>query len=106
VYGDDFNGMTIAPLLLIPFVENAFKHVSHFSERINEIKIELSRKGDVFQFCVFNTKDRKVNQSTENGGIGLKNVQRRLDLLYKEKYKLEILESDENFEIKLQLKIV
>jgi len=46
---------TIVPLLLIPFVENAFKHVSHSSK--NEIKISLATTGNVFRMLVFNTKE-------------------------------------------------
>ena len=80
-------GFSICPLLLIPFIENAFKHVSHSST--NEIRISLGRQGNSFMLSVYNTKEK----STVNGmhtGIGLKNVRRRLDLLYGGRHQLVI----------------
>jgi len=99
----DLHGFTIAPLLLIPFVENAFKHVSHFPDK-NEIRIELSRDNDFFHLKVFNTKDtrREVNK---NGGIGLRNVQRRLELIYNNRHSLQFYELPESFEVNLTLKM-
>lgn len=102
--GDGLYGFTIAPLLLIPFVENAFKHVSHFSSN-NEIRIALQRCGGDFRFSVFNTKEKKGETDQGRAGIGLKNVQRRLELLYKDQYKLRMDNQLENFEVKLSLRI-
>lgn len=94
----------LPPLLLLPFVENAFKHVSHFSEKKNVIKILLSKTDNLFRLNVFNTKDSS-QLASENGGIGLKNVKRRLELLYKDRYLLDVVNSIENFEVNLELKI-
>jgi len=91
---------TVVPLLLIPFVENAFKHVSHSTQ--NEIRIHLARTGNVFCLQVFNTKEERP---AESGGIGLKNVRRRLELLYPGRHELDIRETVDTFEIELQLKI-
>jgi len=101
---DGLTNFTLPPLLLLPFVENAFKHVSHFSEKKNVINIELSKAGNFFRFSVFNTKDNTL-QKAENGGIGLKNVKRRLELLYKDRYLLDVLDSHEKFEVNLELKL-
>jgi two-component system, LytTR family, sensor kinase len=91
-------------LLLVPFVENAFKHVSHFMDKKNIIKIELSKTGNLFRLSVFNTKD-SAQQAAENGGIGLKNVKRRLELLYKDRYLLDVVDASEKFEVNLELRI-
>jgi hypothetical protein len=101
---DEMKNFTLPPLLLVPFVENAFKHVSHFMDRKNIIKIELSKTGNLFRLRVFNTKDT-AQRVAENGGIGLKNVNRRLELLYKGRYLLDVVNTSENFEINLELKI-
>lgn len=96
-------GFTIAPLLLIPFVENAFKHVSHFPEN-NEIRIELSRENDWFHLKVFNTKDT-IRDADKNGGIGLRNVQRRLELIYTKRHSLQFNDLPKSFEVNLMLKV-
>ena len=82
----------IAPMLLIPFVENAFKHGISFKES-SVIKIELVIKGDSLVFSVFNSKQH-IEQSLERGksGIGLENLKRRLELLYPGTHELEIKE--------------
>ncbi|MGC1243589.1 MAG: histidine kinase [Chryseosolibacter sp.] len=100
---DALKGFTIAPLLLIPFVENAFKHVSHHQGK-NEIRIQISRHENQFNLSVFNTKERN-GTINEHAGIGLKNVKRRLELLYKDQHQLEVHNSPESFEVNLALKI-
>lgn len=99
---EDVANFTIVPLLLIPFVENAFKHVSHSSHSENEISISLSRAGKMFGIKVFNTRNK---QPLAIGGIGLKNVKRRLELLYPGRHLLEIREAEGTFEVELQLQI-
>jgi sensor histidine kinase YesM len=101
---EGLSNFSLPPLLLVPFVENAFKHVSHFVDKKNLIRIDVSKTGNLFRFYVFNTKDN-LNKVSENGGIGLKNVKRRLELLFKDRYLLDIVESNENFEVRLDLKI-
>jgi sensor histidine kinase YesM len=100
---EDLNGFSVPPLLLIPFIENAFKHVSHFTDRKNEIKITLSKKDHTFQMRVFNTLDK--TKETDREGIGLKNVKRRLELLYQDQYQLNLAKNQESFEVDLELQI-
>lgn len=101
---DNVCGFTIAPLLLIPFVENAFKHVSHLNTG-NEIKIDISKENEFFFMKVFNT--REVQSSVDiNSGIGLRNAQRRLELIYNGNHDLQIQESPESFEVTLKLKVL
>jgi LytS/YehU family sensor histidine kinase len=97
-------GFAIAPLMIIPFVENAFKHVSHHPER-NEIKIDLFKVNDRVHLTVFNTKDHPHPARSEHEGIGLKNVKRRLELLYPQKHMLDIQDDEYSFKITLELKI-
>jgi len=95
----------IEPLLLIPFVENSFKHLSHFSNgHPNYIKIDVSRPDSKFHFSVINTTEGKqVNKLDKEGGIGLVNVKRRLELLYPGKHTLSFRETGGRFEVDLML---
>jgi two-component system, LytTR family, sensor kinase len=80
----------IEPMLLIPFVENAFKHGTGMIEK-PKIDINLSIANNQLIFIVLNKYDPlNVEIKDENSGIGLKNVSRRLDLLYGENQKLSV----------------
>ncbi|MCK6616901.1 MAG: histidine kinase [Cyclobacteriaceae bacterium] len=103
-YSPDLKNFTIAPLLLIPFVENAFKHVSHFADKPNTIEIDLDKKGNSFYLNIANTTEG-IKPATENSGIGLKNVTRRLELLYPGRYNLVIGETPDRFHVSLELKL-
>ena len=103
VEGEHLKGFLISPLLLIPLVENAFKHVSHHPGK-NEVRIRIERRDTIFRLSVFNTKESKnVNQTRT--GIGLKNVKRRLELLYKDRHELLIDNRPDTFEVTLSLPI-
>lgn len=99
--GEDIHGFTISPLLFMPFVENAFKHVSHYADN-NEVRIRIDRHENKIELSVFNTKESKT---IVNGykGIGLNNAQRRLDLLYKNRHELVIDDKTDHFEVRLSL---
>lgn len=101
--GDTENFM-IAPLLLIPFIENAFKYVSTHSDKINTIKIICSKEPDSFQFYCCNTRDLiRSRKIFEDGGIGIQNVKRRLDLIYPNNYELKIIDEENLFQVNLKL---
>jgi sensor histidine kinase YesM len=101
---ENVKGFSIEPLLLIPFVENAFKHLSHFSEgKKNEIRIDISNQNGEMRFTVMNSTEGKGNETP--GGIGLANVERRLELLYPGKHTLDIKEEDEKFNVSLKLTV-
>ena len=91
----------IAPFILMTFVENAFKHVSKDPELANAIRIGLTLEGQELELLVSNT-NRGVSSGT-TGGIGLKNVQRRLELVYPSQYRLLINTPADIYEVKLQL---
>jgi hypothetical protein len=98
---NDLRGFRIPPLLLMPFVENTFKHVSHFTDKPNQIRIELSRTGETLTFQSCNTKEN--NNAQTDGGIGLKNVSRRFELLYAENYSLKTDDETETYSVTLQI---
>ncbi|MDB5147700.1 MAG: sensor histidine kinase, partial [Mucilaginibacter sp.] len=94
----------IAPFLLMTFVENAFKHVSKDAEYPNWIGIKLGMKDNQLDFYVANSTSNEPGAEVVNyGGIGLKNVKRRLDLIYPELHRLEIQNTANRFEVHLQL---
>jgi sensor histidine kinase YesM len=89
---------TIEPMLLIPFVENAFKH------GVAQINIQLSVKNGQLTFDVTNRFDHENTTSKdENSGIGLTNVRSRLDLLYKDRHTLLIRDDNNLFHVTLTL---
>lgn len=89
----------IAPMLLLPFVENSFKH-GQLKNGVLTIKIDLSCTSENILFFIENTHS-KSDDSTK--GIGLENIQKRLDLLYKEKYMLKIDTTENLFKVLLKL---
>ena len=90
----------IAPLLFISFVENAFKHgVSYSSQSF--IHVGLRCSADDLTFTCRNSKH--PDHSNEQGGVGLENVRRRLDLLYGTDYRLDISDTEEEYGVTLVL---
>ena len=103
IIDEDLKGFNISPLLLIPFVENAFKHVSHHPNK-NQVRIAIGKHKNNLEFSVFNTKEAKTH-TNGYAGIGLKNAKRRLELLYKDRHKLMIDNGLDCYEINLSLQI-
>lgn len=95
----------IVPLLLIPFVENAFKHISHFTNGVNVIQITADRREDTFTFTVLNSFEKDGVKEPNTGGIGLKNVQRRMELLYEGRHSLKICKTEKTYAVDLSIKI-
>jgi LytS/YehU family sensor histidine kinase len=100
---DELRNFSLPPLLLIPFIENAFKHVSNFTDKKNEVRIELTKNNQMVHLNVFNTTDAS---SKETGGIGLKNVKRRLELVFPNRHRLDIRKTTDRFEVTLTLELV
>lgn len=100
---DDF---LIAPLVIITFVENAFKFVSNHKDQNNVINIRMEGCSAEFRLSVYNTKDLvKDTGNLEYKGIGLSNVQRRLELLYPDKYELSVKESATSYSVDLNIRL-
>jgi len=102
-YVDDFyaDHLGIAPFILMTFVENAFKHVSRDTDAAGSIDIHISLNQHLLDMTVSNTTGEGVNNDV--GGIGLKNVQRRLDLVYPGQYLLTIKRTNARYSVSLQL---
>lgn len=96
-------GKVIAPMLFIPFVENAFKHGLK-NIVAPGIEIELSCENKILKFEVVNRYSVHDEQNKdETSGIGLANTKKRLELLYHDKYKLEIRKSAGIFKVNLEI---
>lgn len=97
----------IAPFILLTFVENAFKHVSKNKYQSNWIAIQLNfLEENKLYFEVSNSKSDTqaiIQEAVHYGGIGLKNVKRRLELIYPEQYHLEIENHQKVFSVRLHL---
>lgn len=93
---------SIPPMLLIPFVENAFKHGSKRDEHTIFIEIECEKSKICFR-AVNQISREAEKQKDITGGIGLQNVKRRLELLYPGKHTLEVKHSEKEFSIELML---
>ena len=93
----------IPPLLLIPFVENSFKHSN--IEDINKglVQIKLSSTKSSIHFEISNTIPQFQTVKDKTGGIGLENVKRRLELYYSTKYTLYIKKTDLEFTVNLNI---
>jgi len=95
----------IEPMLLIPFVENAFKHGTGIIENA-QINIRLKAEKNLLHFSVQNKYDPKsIELKDKTSGIGLTNVKRRLNLLYGNKHNLIITQKDNWFNVSLQLNL-
>lgn len=97
----------IAPLILLPFIENCFKHGAS-KDRINPaVNIEISILPEFLILKAVNSIPKKKDkEEDENKGIGLSNVKRRLDLIYPEKHVLEFKSDDKLFEVLLKIYLV
>jgi two-component system LytT family sensor kinase len=99
----DIHAYVIAPVLLIPFVENAVKHGIDSMTEHAYVNISIIIDNGVLQFdCVNNYKEVK---SEKVGGIGLENVQKRLQLIYPQKHSLTIKNENAVFMVSLNLKL-
>ena len=96
----EIDGQKIVPLILISFVENAFKH-GVANDHEDPIKINIIANQKILHFSVSNKKN-KTNKDAM-GGVGLNNVERRLQLLYPDRYKLNIVNSATHYTTELML---
>ena len=95
----------IAPLLLIPFVENSFKHGTSKMVAQPWVKLKVLTEDDFLFFAISNSKPGVAGTSPVKSNIGLKNVRQRLQLLYPEKHRLDITEEPESFSVFLKIKL-
>ncbi len=95
----------IPPLIFIVFVENAFKHgISYNNRSYIHISIEVNAEGDRVRYCVSNSKN--LSKWNTQGGIGLDNVRKRLDLLFPKRYQLEIENTTNQYSVELNIPVL
>jgi two-component system LytT family sensor kinase len=96
----------IAPMLLIPFIENAFKHGISLREE-SQIRVSLELKESTLYFDVFNTRHTRSENDPEkhSNGIGLMNVRQRLQLVYPNKHELVIRETTHDYFVHLVINL-
>lgn len=103
-FTDEINGnIKIAPLILITFIENAFKYVGFNDGKENLIAIELGYYQDQLKFTIVNTRDAFVNSSDGSSGLGIANTKRRLELVYPGKHELIIDDQPNTYTVQLTL---
>ena len=93
----------ISPLLLIPFVENSFKHGTSRMLTHPWMRLSLFIGNNDLEFILVNNKPGSYNESNGKKGIGLSNVKKRLELIYPETHRLRIVESEMSFEVSLKI---
>ncbi len=101
---ENSNDFKIAPLLLLPFVENSFKHGASQVLDHPWLSLTITFTGNVMYFKLLNGKAEKVNHHPY-GGLGIKNIEARLKLLYDGKHQLEIQDDPDVFIVSLQVEL-
>lgn len=96
--------LQIAPMLLIPFIENAFKHGVN-SEQKSHIRIEITINKTEFQLSVINNKVNVQQDISERSGLGIENTKHRLDLIYPSKHLLVINDTEKEFFVSLYINL-
>ena len=114
-YGDRLNLSThiqgtpkdklVSPLLLIPFVENSFKHGTSRMLVHPWVKLDISIEKDFLEFRISNNKPEHRENGFGKKGIGLNNVKKRLELLYPATHTLNIMENEMSFDVFLKVKL-
>jgi LytS/YehU family sensor histidine kinase len=112
-YGDRLNlnlhiqgapkGKMISPLMLIPFVENSFKHGTSRTLTHPWVRLDIHIDKDFLEFKLTNNKPEYNIESTGKRGIGLNNVKKRLQLIYPESHSLNIIENEMSYEVYMKI---
>jgi len=95
----------IEPMILIPLVENCFKHCDFDSNEAAFIEINLQVEDKHFVFKTLNSKNDLNTQKDKTGGVGLSNIQKRLQLKYPNRHKIELKNQKDSFEVYLEMSI-
>lgn len=101
---ENISALQIAPMLLIPFIENAFKHGVN-SEQKSHIKIETTMNKKQLQLSVVNNKVNIQKDISERSGLGIENTRHRLNLIYPSKHLLAINETEKEFSVSLHINL-
>ena len=96
------DAVMVSPLLLLPFVENCFKHGGKGADGRFSIRIRLYA-GDSLRFDIHNSKRPRRDTPAVSGGLGLQNIRKRLALTYPGQHSLDIYDEAEYFHVSLQI---
>lgn len=97
--------LKIAPMILIPFVENSFKHSKIEDLEKGWIKIIFETSANQLKFTIENSIPEMVQAKDKGSGVGLNNTKRRLELLYPNKHSLNIIDSGEKYSVQLNIEL-
>lgn len=104
---DELSDLYIAPLLLLPLIENSFKHGIANSIKGAWFRVDVSRAADNFSIKIENSIEEKTGlNEVKNGGIGIKNVQTRLNLIYPNAHEFKIVKEPHSYLVVLKIKIL
>ncbi|MEZ4932251.1 MAG: GHKL domain-containing protein [Saprospiraceae bacterium] len=98
--------LEVAPMLFVPFIENAFKHSRIEDLENGWIKIDLTTFDDQVVFKVENSLSKEEFTKDKVGGIGLENVRRQLELMYPNQHELDIQQLAGEFRVCLKLQVL
>ncbi len=100
----NFSGVEIAPLLMLPLAENCFKH--GVGKNPGAIRISIDYDDKMLTFCTENQiAPREKTENTENGGLGIPNVEKRLNLIYPDRHSIEFQGKDELFRLEMKIQL-
>jgi LytS/YehU family sensor histidine kinase len=97
------DSIQVAPLILLPFAENCFKHGGAGEEGVFRIKIDLYADYESLVFIIENTKRKSSVEAKGAGGVGLDNIRRRLTLLYPGRHSLTISDLPDQYRVSLEI---
>jgi LytS/YehU family sensor histidine kinase len=98
------DAVVVTPLILLPFAENCFKHGGSGTDGVFRVNIYLHADQQQLHFKMSNSiNDRKTTPS-ESGGLGLQNIQKRLNLLYPGRHQLLINRTEAAYQVELSIK--
>lgn len=100
----DISNIKIPPLLFIPFVENAVKH-NNDSANLSYVYLNFEVTDGKLIFSCINSKPVKARRKSETGGLGQTNIKRRLELLFPDRYTLEIKDEETMYSVYLALSL-
>jgi hypothetical protein len=101
-FAGNFDHYEIEPLLLLTFVENAFKHADL---RKGALDIIVFLKNDLLDFSIKNFYEKKNHEKPSSNKLGIKNTKMKLDILYPDKYQLDINDNGSEYQINLKLQL-
>ena len=106
VVDGDPGELLIAPMLLIPFIENSFKHGLMGTQDLSFVDIHMEISGDILQFSIHNSRgENNRNELEQHTGIGIDNTRQRLELLYPGQHKLDIETQVNTFTVNLSIQL-